>query len=285
MEIIKNMKGKVERIYSDLVDEQINADTALNFGSLTKKGKYDLEKFEFDIDTPELARKIGKAEGHYTTLNCSKILPHLTEVQDYVSEQIAQSLKTFFARITGKKSPKIMVVGLGNRGMVADSLGVAVTDRLISTTQIPKELCVKLGKLCFLNTGVGGITGIPSFYVVQGVVSIVKPDILIAIDALVAHNPARLGCSFQISDSGLTPGAGVKNYLQTLNRENLGCGVVAVGVPMMISGAGLCRSVQKELADKIFAPKEVDLYIDKCSRTIAHAINLAVHGRNYRNYC
>jgi len=279
------MSRKVEKIYSDLVDEQLNVDSSLCFGNLTKKGKYDLEKFEFDIDSPELARKIGKAEGHYTTINCSKILPHLTEVQDYVAEQISQSLKIFFTRATAKKFPKVMVVGLGNRGLVADSLGVAVTDRLISTIQIPKELCTKLGKLCFLNTGVGGITGIASFDVVKGVASIVKPDIVIAIDALVAHNPARLGCSFQISNSGITPGAGVKNYLQTLNKQNLGCSVVAIGVPMMISGSNLCENIQKGISEKIFAPKEVDIYIDKCARTISNAINIAVHGKSYKNYC
>ena len=278
------MNRKVN-IYSDLVDEQLDADTSLCFGNLTKKGKYNLEKFEFEVDTPELAKRIGKEEGHYTTINCSKILPHLTEVQDYVAEQIAHTLKTFFRRATKKKNPKTMVVGLGNRGMVADSLGVAVTDRLIASTQIPKELCVKLGKLCFLNTGVGGLTGIASFDIVKGVSNIVKPDIVLVIDALVAHNPVRLGCSFQISDSGITPGAGVKNVLQTLNKQNLGYSVVALGVPMMISGASLCSDIEKGLAEKTFAPKEVDLYIDKCARTISQAINIAVHGKNYKDYC
>ncbi len=278
------MNKKHTSFYSDLIDEQINAASDLAFGDLTKKGKYNLEKFEFNIGTPELAEKIGKAQGFYTTINCSKVLPHLVEAQKYVAEEIADSLRVFFARASSKVKPKFMVIGLGNAGMVADSLGIAVTSRLVATTQIPRELSAPLGNLCFLNTGVGAVTGISSFDIIKSVSERIKPDIILAIDALVAHNPNRLGSSFQISDSGITPGAGVENFLQPLNKESLGCSVLALGVPMMISGRNLCDSVQTGLGKKIFTPKEVDLYIDKCARTIAHAINLAIHGKEYEGY-
>lgn len=275
---------KKQKIYSDLIDEQLELSSELSFGKLTKLAKYDVKKFEFHIDNEILAQKLGKEMGHYTTINCSQLFVHLKKVQDYISDCLSETISKFLSRASKKKKPLVLVVGLGNNSIVADSLGTKVTEKLVSTTQMPKELCKEMGKLCFLNAGVGGQTGITSFDIIESITKKLKPDVLIVVDALTTKDFKRLGCSFQVSDSGITPGAGVKNYLKTLNKQTLGCEVIAVGVPVMITGFGLCENIKSNLKNKVFTPKEVDIYTDKCSYVLAKAINKSVHKNGYTNY-
>lgn len=279
------MREKKYEFYSDLADEALSASGEIDFGKLVWKGKFGLEKYEFDIPDQNTARRLGKAVGHYTTINCTRLLAHLRPVSDYMAKKLAESLRAFISSNTKSDNPLIMVVGLGNGGMVADSLGVAVARGLLITESVPAELAEDLGRLCVLIPGVGGCTGIASFDIIAGTCARVKPDVIIAIDTLTASNPVRLGCSFQMSDSGIKPGAGVGNDIKMLDRQTLGVPVIALGVPMMTSGFAISENYQNRWADTIFAPKDVDLYIDKCSRTISVALNLAVHGTGYQDYC
>lgn len=269
-EILKNF-------YSDLIDERFNVAKGIESGKLTKNGKYGIKKFEYQIKTQKEAKLLQKEIGHYSIINCTSLFLFSKEVEDYVTEKISKSLSKFFNLATKKKKPLVLVVGLGNKGIIADSLGSKVTEQVFASRLLDKKLKKDFGNLCCFNAGVGGVTGILSYDLVLGVIKMIKPDIVIAVDALVAHEASRLGKSFQISNAGITPGAGVKNFLTPLNKKMLGCEVIAIGVPVMISGLSLCENIDKTLQDKIFAPKEIDLFIDKCASIIGGAINLAVH--------
>ncbi len=279
------MSKKISEFYSGLADEALSASGEMDFGKLVWRGKFGLEKFEFDIPNQAAARRLGKAVGHYTTINCSRLLAHLRHVSDYVAKKLAESLKAFIAANTKSDKPLIMVVGLGNEGMVADSLGVAVARELLVTERVPEELACELGRLCVLIPGVGGCTGIASFDIITGTCARIKPDIIIAIDTLTASSPSRLGCSFQMADSGISPGAGVGNNIRKLNNHTLGVPVIALGVPMMTTGFAISENEESQWAKTVFAPKDVDLYINRCARTISRALNLAVHGTGYQDYC
>ncbi len=276
------MRKKSRKIFSDFIDESFEAENDLCFGSKTKIGKYGLEKYEFEVDSPILAKKLCKKMGHYTTINCKFLYSGLSGVDEYVCDELTKSLRLFLKKVTSKKSPLVLVVGLGNNGIVSDSLGTKVTEKIFATTCLPSVLKKGLGKLCYINAGVGGQTGITSFDIIKSVTEIVKPDVIIAVDALCTISAKRLGLSFQISNSGISPGAGVKNNLKALNKETLGVEVIAIGVPMMISGSGLCEQIDDSIADKIFAPKDVDIQIEKCSSLIGKAINKLVHKKNIK---
>ena len=47
-------------------------------------------------------------------------------------------------------------------------------------------------------------------------------EIVVAIDALAARSSKRLGCTIQLTDTGISPGSGVGNNRKTLSSDNLG---------------------------------------------------------------
>ena len=276
------MNKGLNGFYSDLIDEQIAAGSQCCLGQLMHKGKFGLMRFEFNIDNQN-KDVYQKKVGEYVTINCSRLLAHLTRVQDYVATEIAFSLRKFLLKNTKKARPFVLVVGLGNKNMVADSLGARVLENLLITHNVPELIKEELGDLAAFLPGVGGQTGIATYDILLGVIQKVKPDLIVAIDALTAADEKRLGCSFQMSDAGLSPGEGANNETTFLCAKTVGVPVVAVGVPMMVSSSGICKCNIKN--NNIFAPKEVDIFISKCARTLAIAINLAVHGKVYKDYC
>ncbi|MBQ8761807.1 MAG: GPR endopeptidase, partial [Clostridia bacterium] len=174
---------KTINFYSDLADERISASNSKIMGEQTYSGKYGLKKFEFTVKKED-EKVLGKSAGNYVTINCSKLLAHLTRVQDYVAKEVAYALRKFILSTTNKKNPFVLVVGLGNGGMVADSLGVKVAENLLITHGMPEFAREELGDLSAIIPGVGGCTGIATYDIIAGVCEKVKPDVVIAIDTL-----------------------------------------------------------------------------------------------------
>ena len=214
------MVNNVKSFYTDLIDEKIAVSKIGGIGKQIKTGKFGLEKLEFKV-TKDNEKELGKPCGNYITINCSKLLAHLTEVQDYVATEIAFSLRKLLLKSTGKKNPFVLVVGLGNQSMVADSLGALVVKDLLITHSIPELARTELGDLAAFIPGVGGCTGLATYDIIMGVCQRVKPDIIIAIDTLTANDSKRLGCSFQMCDAGIKPGAGVGNDTKILNQTTV----------------------------------------------------------------
>ena len=200
------------------------------------------------------------------------------------------ALKRIFREWSIAKNDLVMIVGIGNEGLTADSLGAKVVEKIQVTAHLDK---IKgYGKLCAYAPGVGGTTGIASFDVVKALVDKVLPKVVICIDTLACSNPERLGSVIQIKDSGLTPGAGVGNAKIPLDKSTLGVPVVGIGVPLIIYARNLLLNylkgsqsnvefdkVTRSTGDLVVTAKEIDLYIDVFSRIISNAINKAVHGK------
>ena len=64
--------------------------------------------------------------------------------------------------------------------------------------------------MCGLVPGVMAQTGMECLEIIKGVVSEVKPDFVVTIDALAARSTKRLGCTIQLTDTGIVPGSGVE---------------------------------------------------------------------------
>ncbi|MBO5102480.1 MAG: GPR endopeptidase [Clostridia bacterium] len=269
-------------IFSDLIDEIIyeTADFGV-LGEITQKGKYGFKRFDISIDSEQKAKKLLKAQGNYTTINISPIIHSLRSARVYLINKLVEVLKEYLA-VSKKANPSIFVVGLGNAFLIADSLGARIVKNLLTTHTLPKELKSELGELSALIPGVSGINGIATFDLVKGAVDVVKPDIVIIIDALTAKNHARIGCSFQFSNTSISPGAGVGNKNKILNKTSLGVEVVTIGVPLMINARNFAEF--NNLPNLVVTPKEIDIYIETCSKVLSKAINLAVHGKNYKNF-
>lgn len=200
------------------------------------------------------------------------------------------ALKRIFKQFGITKKHLVMVVGIGNEGLTADSLGARVVEKVIVTAHLD-NLRGK-GNLCAYAPGVGGNTGIASFDVIKALVEKLEPKVIICIDTLASKHIERLGGVIQIKDSGLTPGAGVGNAKISLEQSTLGVPVIGVGVPLIIyarnlllnylagSSSNLSFDTLSEVTgDLVVTAKEIDLYIDCFSKIISKAINKAVHGK------
>ncbi len=208
--------------------------------------------------------------GRYITVTSPQLLS-LLSLKDSLT------LSTVIAReilLLSNDERKVMVVGIGNREMTVDSLGV-LTAELISpypfTTENDYSLTV-------IIPGVKAATGISVFDSVKAISDIIHPSLIVAVDALAARIPSSLGKLIQISNIGITPGSGLGRRNSTLNNETLGIPVISIGVPTVIASDVMLEEYteQKYEAERFYvALSESDAVVDTAARIIARAIEKA----------
>lgn len=152
------------------------------------------------------------------------------------------------------------------------------------------------------TTGVLGVTGMETVEVVKGLVSSVRPDIVLIVDALASMQTDHIGNVIQMNDSGINPGAGIGNFRTELNIETLGVPVITMGIPLVVSSATIAidalknivtdrvikqivEEVQKntssQMLNMIVSPKDIDAMVNDGAKIISHSVNLALHGEQY----
>ena len=102
-----------------------------------------------------------------------------------------------------------------------------------------------------------------------------RPSLVIAVDALAGSDADSLCRSIQVCDSGISPGSGVCNDRERIDRESLGVPVTAIGVPTVADAAALCGEGQG--SGLFVTPRDIDSSVRECARIIAYGINLALH--------
>lgn len=254
-----------------------------------------IEVTHVEILTEEGEKALGKQRGHYITIESNDIHSQPKDMQEKFADAVAGELKTLIKR---KGEQTVLIVGLGNRAVTPDALGPRVCEKVFVTRHIkeyvPESIDDRAGTVCAIAPGVLGVTGLETSEVIRGIVEKVKPGVVIAVDALASRKISRIGCSVQISDTGIDPGSGIGNKRKALTKETLGTDVIAVGVPMVVYAytvaSDLLESAEikevEKLAEKIMSakgsdlivtPKEIDIMIDKTAAVIADAINKAVN--------
>ncbi len=98
--------------------------------------------------------------------------------------------------------------------------------------------------------GVLGVTGMESEEVISGVSQQVRPEVIIAIDALASRRTDRIGSSVQISNTGIAPGSGLGNHRNELTQDSLGATVIALGMPMVTYAATIACDLLEAAFDK-----------------------------------
>ena len=242
------------------------------------------------IETPDAAKRLQKPVGSYVTLHSEHLKTGLYTQE--LSEAVACEIKKLLPK--EKKDPLILVAGLGNKRATPDALGPRVTDQVIITRHMPESDA--FSNVCALSPGVLGITGIETAEIFSSVAKDVRPDLVIAVDALASGNAENLGTTVQLSDTGINPGSGVHNRRNALNSETLGAPVIALGVPTVCDSSSLLRSAflsspdideedSEALISHLFSsgetmmvtPKNIDAVIERSSIVLSRAINLALH--------
>lgn len=284
----------------------------------------DLSTEEFDggihvtrvhVRTEKGAKAIGKRKGRYITFEVPGLRHRDPDLQDKVAEQFGHEIEGFL-----KLGPKasVLVVGLGNAHVTPDSLGPLVVNNLFVTRHLFRYMPEVLGEGCrtvaAVSPGVLGITGIETSEIVKGIVEHVKPDAVIAVDALAARALNRVNTTIQIADTGIQPGSGVGNRRKAIDTETLGIPCIAIGVPTVVDAATIAndaielvlqqlkQAVPENAATKIFdqftpqekwqmirellepmgdnlmvTPKEIDEFMDDMARVVAKGLNFALH--------
>ncbi len=255
-----------------------------------EKNGYLVSKIEV---SEEKGKKILKQPGLYYTITFSSLLHFEHDEETAISEVLKEILEELIREMHLGDSPKIFVVGLGNDGVTADSLGPLVCDKLLVTKHLfdLKLNDDNLGNLSAIAPGVMGQTGIQTGDIVAAIVKKTKPDLVIVVDALAARNLKRLNRTIQVTNTFIKPGAGVGNTKsKSISKDTLGCNVIAIGVPTVVEIASILAEVDQSKVEALMdddlnyavSCKEIDEMVRMLADIIAKAINLTVH--DLQNY-
>lgn len=240
------------------------------------------------VETKNGAKILGKPMGTYITLEA----PAMTEPEEDYHQEISEILAREIREILPEpdREQSILVVGLGNREVTADSLGPNVVDNLFINRHIVREYGKvaynrsKMHQVSSLIPGVMAKTGMESAEIIKGVIGETKPDMVIVIDALAARSTKRLNRTIQITNTGIHPGSGVGNHRNAITQESLHVPVLALGVPTVVDAATIVGDAMgerpvalKELNNMYVTTKDVDQQIQQISHILCDGINKALN--------
>lgn len=256
--------------------------------SQTQTGSLNIHMVE--IQSSDAAKQLRKPIGRYITVEIPPLSDNALPSEKDISAAAQQLAPLLPAEGT------VLVVGLGNTAITPDALGPNTAAGILATRHLTGEIAKatgldKLRGVAVLSPGVMGQTGIESGEIISAVTEEIKPSAIIAIDALAAHSTARLGCTVQFSNTGIAPGAGVRNARKELCRQTLGVPVIAVGIPTVVDAATLASDLlygeqeadpqvrslfEPRGAKMMVTPREIDLVIERGSRFLSAVINTAL---------
>lgn len=264
----------------------------------------------------EGAEVMGRPCGSYITVD-SKI--PITETDPV---KLIETLSEQLGSILPPKTDKpILICGIGNPTIASDALGEKTIAAMFPTRHIFSKADPEkkdFDSTALFCPNVLGNTGMESAELVRGICREIHPRAVIAIDALSTSAIKRLGASFQLTDTGLTPGGGVNNTRPVINAGTLGVPVIAIGVPTVLYPQSLIADAFDTLWDYLaehektavshlrdtaesylfqrmqdhftlgVTPKDIDCIADQLSQILAGSIQAALHpgitAENYEEY-
>lgn len=262
-----------------------------------------IERAIVRIQDEQSAQELGRPMGAYVTLSCPQTMTIELGTREALSRELARTIRDMLPQ----NARTVLVTGLGNRSVTPDALGPRTVERVLVTRHmdgcLPEDMSERMACVCAAAPGVLGVTGIETAEVLRGMAEHVRPDAVIAVDALAARSSKRICSTIQVADTGITPGSGVGNHQKALTRETLGVPVIAVGVPMVVYASTIVRDamaffgrsegasqadedilvkcvervVSEQLGDLIVTPREVDALVERMAGILAEGINLALH--------
>ena len=241
------------------------------FCKKTRHFEHGITMITTEIKSAFASKKVGRDIGRYVSFVFDDLLFFDVQGKNVLQKQITNAIKMFCENIS-KSIKKILVVGLGNDKYAADSLGKKSVERVVATKPyLSKKLFndKQMKEVYTLLPGVFGTTGMETSQTIKSVCEFLQPDVVIAIDSMVASKTETLAKSIQISNTKLMPGGGVGNNRQEISKEVLGVDVLAIGVPLVVN---LCSVFDCD-EELIVSTKDVEQRVCVLSKIIATAIN------------
>lgn len=305
----------------DMADEQVKDIESRGGGKIPgihveKQRQVNIEITRVEILDEQGEQQLGKPKGNYITVDMKAVQHQGPEGSKQAAKCIASELNNLIKK--HKRPETTLIVGLGNYNVTSDSMGPKTIQKILVTRHIKEFIDEELGNrmdtVCAISPGVLGTTGIETLEIIRGVAEKVKPDLIIAIDALASSESERVGTSIQMADTGISPGAGIGNKRMMLNEETIGVRTIGLGVPTVVYAQIIGREtldvmknefsqktkqgssffkmlnemendnfylltneiLNKHLGNMIVTPKDIDVIIDKISDITAKGINLAM---------
>ena len=250
--------------------------------NIIQKGNAKVSRVEILSD--DAAKKLEKEKGIYITVETDKIASldddDFENAVDLLKEQIISLFDI-------KEKDTVLIAGLGNKMITADSLGPKSIEKIIVTRPLKKafpEMIKKnhLRNVCAICTDVFGNTGVESFDIISGIAKKTEAKLVIVIDALATTNINRLCKTIQISNAPITPGGGVLNDRKEISFNDLDIGLISIGVPTVIDAKTFLDDSKTEILspyenELVCSPIQIDSMINNASKLVAFAINKALH--------
>lgn len=229
-----------------------------------------------EIRDEETAKELCKPVGKYAALELRALIRREENAFPRACRALAAELRR---QLRLEADMSVLAVCLGNPDVTPDAVGPLAAEHILATRHLKEtmpEAFKAFRPVAVLRTGVLGTTGVESAELAAAAVRLVKPDAVLAVDALAARETARLCRTVQISDAGIVPGSGVGNARFALDRKTMGVPVVAVGVPTVIDVRALCPGA--ECGEEMFVtPRDVDSRVRIAARLVGYAVNMALH--------
>lgn len=231
------------------------------------------------VETDDESKALDREKGNYITVEFDKTYSITDEAFESVVDVIADKIKTLSDKFFGER---IVVAGIGNKNITADSIGPKSIERIIVTRSL--ENTEFISKDCFGNVSaiaadVFGVTGIESAELIEGIASVLNPALVIVVDALATTSLSRLCKTVQISDTSLVPGGGVDNARKSISPNNIKVPIISIGIPTVIDVCDVVKSdIKTEYDDSLVAmPARIDDATDIGAKLIAFSLNKALH--------
>lgn len=203
------------------------------------------------IISDEAAEAMGKVKGEYITIDAPKLKLNDENFNEKVGDKLIEVIKQI---ANFKPTDTVLIVGLGNEKITADALGPKVISKVDITRHlleyVPQYMDPNTRSVCGIAPGVLGTTGIETGEIIKGIVEKIKPNVIIAIDALASRRIERIATTIQIANTGIVPGSGLGNNRNAITEETMGVPVIAIGVPTVVEAA-------------VIANDALDLFIEK----------------------
>lgn len=247
----------------DLVDE-CGTDLKTYGYRIKKLDKFDMTYAFMSVSSDADKKNTGLDKGDYHILNCPLLYDYDDfSVAKFLKENLIKVLKKTFRTMKIVLSSRILIVGLGNPDIACDRLGKEVFDGVEIN---PLDKKNRLFKFC---PNIYFSTGIQAQRLIEMFVQEMKIDLVILIDALTTNSLSRIGKSFQVTTSGITPGSGVNRFGKSITNQSIGAKCLSIGVPFMIFSSDL-KNNEHEI---ILTPKDVAQDIALCGRIISSSLN------------
>ena len=230
--------------------------------------------YSVEIINEDGAQALRKPVGKYYTLEPERFFERGSDSFAPAAQAVAQLIKNCSDGLTPSS---VLVAALGNPDITPDALGPLTASHLIVTRHLKHSgdpIFSSFHSLALCRTGVLGTSGIESALHIKTLCALLKPELVIAVDALAGSDPDRLCRTIQVNSAGVAPGTGVGNDREELSLDYLGVPVVGIGVPTVIDSELFGSGSNTHM---FVTPRNIDSLVRSAARLIGYGIDLAVH--------